>query len=168
MDSQSLTTDRRTVPADDHPTGHDLIAIDTWLPGPQPTDSDLELAAGREHPSRFWRCRACGAERNRPDEFAVPCPGGREPAVALDGGYSIEDERTHRALAADVTVEFLTFGPGYRVIEGDGTEYVVDVDAETCRCDDDVGPGNYCEHLRRADIAIRTGELPGPDGRYVR
>lgn len=85
-----------------------------------------------------------------------------------DGGYSVEDARTLRALSADLTVDWVTFGPGYRVEDADGSTYIVNVEAETCRCAAHRETGVYCEHLRRADLAIRTGELPRPDGSFVR
>lgn len=87
---------------------------------------------------------------------------------ASAGGYSIEDARTRRALLPDLVVSFLTFGPGYVVEHADGTRYVVDIEAETCGCDEHRETGVYCAHLRRADLAIRTGEIPDPDGYYLR
>lgn len=68
---------------------HRLDPVRVWLAGPAPTDVrrtvEPELPAG--HWSRFWRCRACGRERERPAEFRWPCSGGSgggEPALADD------------------------------------------------------------------------------------
>lgn len=157
-----------TIAAADHERGHDLIAIDAWLAGSRPTVAEIELTDGPEYRSRYWRCRACGAERARPDDFEAVCPGGRPAPVATDGGHSIEDPRAQRALAADLSVRWVRFGPGYLVEDGDGSTFAVNVETETCRCDDHRETGLYCAHLRRADLAIRSGELPDPDGRFVR
>lgn len=156
---------RPTVPAAEHPTAHSLIGIDVWLPGVPPTDCAIELTDGPSYRSRFWRCRACGEERSRPDDFETVCPGVATPAVVTDGGTSTEE--TERESTSELAVEFVTFGPGYGVVTPDGTRYIVDVEARTCRCDSQRETGEECVHLKRADHAIRTGELPGPDGRYV-
>lgn len=172
MDSPHQFDRRRTaptIPAAAHPTGHDLIAVSEWPPTAAAPDSDVELTPGREYRSRYWRCRACGRERNRRAEFDAPCPGHRPPRAVVDGGYSIEDERTRRALSSELTVQFLAFGPGYAVVDADrGERYIVDIRADSCSCGEPDERDPYCEHLRRVDLAVRTGELPGPDGRYVR
>lgn len=165
MDSGRLT-DRDRVVSPGDPNGHDRVAVEAWRPGAEPTDSELERSAGAGHRSRYWRCTACGEERQHRDEFTASCPAEATAAVAVDGGYRVDDRRTRRALAAELTVRFLAFGPHYAV-EGDGTRHVVDLDAETCSCGADAAE-DPCEHVRRADLAVRTGELPGPDGRYVR
>lgn len=164
MDSDPPSDRELSVPSGER--NHQLAAVDAWLPGAEPTDYDIALSADNEHRTRYWRCTACGQERDRRDAFTARCQAAGTTEVAVDGGYAVDDERTRRAMAADLTVRFLAFGSHYAV-EDDGTRYVVDVDAETCSCDAD--PGNApCLHLRRADLAIRTGELPGPDGRYAR
>ncbi len=171
MDSARADRDRHPESPSEpgpRPNGHDLIAVSEWLPGAEPTDADVELSNGREYRSRYWRCRACGEERNRRDEFETPCAVEGRPAPAFDGGYSIEDDRTRRALSGRLSVRFVRFGPGYAVETLDGERWFVDVEAEVCSCLDRDPDGAYCEHLRRVDLAIRTGELPGPDGRYVR
>lgn len=153
------------MPASEHPTGHDLIAIDTWLPGSMPTSASEAFPRGDEYRTRFWRCRACGAERRGPDEFETVCPGGSTLAVVTDGGSSAEEPE--RATSAKLTVQFVEFGPGYGVVTPDGTRLIVDIEARSCGCAEHRETSEECEHLARVDQAIRTGELPGPDGRYV-
>lgn len=155
------------IPAADHPTGHDLLAVDAWLPGTRPTEYAIELTSGPTYPARYWRCRACGEERTRPDEFESVCPGGPPVEVTTDGGYPTEDDRSGMDRSPELSVEFVTFGPGYAVDTADGERYFVNVETDTCSCDDHRENGADCVHLRRADLAIRAGELPGPDGRYV-
>lgn len=164
MDSEQPGDLERSVSSGER--SHQQVAVETWLPGAEPTDYDIELTAPDGHRTRFWRCTACGQERDRRDGFTPSCPAGRAAALTVDGGYAVDDERTRRSMAADLSVQFLAFGSGFAV-EDDGTRYVVDVDAETCSCD--AVPGDApCVHVRRADLAIRIGELPGPDGRYAR
>lgn len=157
----------RSIPAADHESGHDLIAVDAWLAGFPPRDAEIELTTGPAYRSRFWRCRACCAEHAHPDEFDMACPGVRPGSVTADGGYSIDDPETGRALSSELSVKWVRFGPDYLVEDG-GSTYTVNVEAETCRCVESREKGVYCEHLRRADLAVRTGELPDPDGRFVR
>lgn len=156
------------IPAAGHPTGHDLLAIDAWLPGTCPTEYVIELTTPPSYRVRYWRCRACGEERTRPDEFESVCPGGLPVAVVTDGGTSYEDEPNEPVRSTDVVVEFVTFGPGYAVDNFDGKGYFVDIVADTCSCDVHRETGIYCEHLRQANQAILTGELPCPDRSFVR
>ena len=130
-----------------------------------PTSASEALPGQDGYGTRFWRCRACGAERNGPDEFETVCPGGSSLAVVTDGGASVEEP--DRAASEKLTVQFVEFGPGYGVVTPDGTRYIVDIEARTCGCDEHAQSDVECEHLHRVDHAIKTGELPGPDGRYV-
>lgn len=84
------------------------------------------------------------------------------------GGYSVEDPRTRRALTEDMTVLFGDPGPVYAVNSGSGATYRVDVGAETCSCPDHRKRAVFCKHLRRVDLEIRAGLIPGPDGTFIR
>jgi hypothetical protein len=157
-----------TVPPTANPNDHDLIAISQWIPGSEPTNYGIDLTEGPAYETRFWRCRKCGQERNRRDEFAEPCPVDRLPNPVMEGGYSIDDPRTRRALSEDMIVHFGERGPIYDVESESGATYRVDVDAETCACPDHESREVFCKHLRRVDMGIRAGVLPGPDGTFVR
>ena len=146
---------------------HELVEITAWLPGHEPTGCSIDLREGDGYPSTYWRCRACGAERDRKKEFGERCPGPGKPTPRLDGGYSVDDARTRRALREAMVVEFVRLGPLYRVQSQSGNVYLVDVDAETCTCPDHSRRGGYCKHLRRVDLEIRVGTVPGPDGTFL-
>jgi hypothetical protein len=170
--NSTFDTDRRrivpTIPAVEHPTGHDLIAVEVWLPGSAPSDYDLDLAIGTEYRTRFWRCRACRAERNQPDEFESVCPGWPVEPILTDGGASAEDSGRESEPSSELTAQFLTFGPGYAVETAEGQRYIVDIEDESCSCEASRESSRPCVHLKRVTRAISTGELPGPDGRFVR
>ncbi|ELY77135.1 hypothetical protein C486_16830 [Natrinema gari JCM 14663] len=73
--------------------GHELVAIDEWLPGTEPTPYELNLTDSYEYRTRYWRCRKCGQERNHRDEFTTSCDNPK-PATALEAGdYSIDEPR---------------------------------------------------------------------------
>lgn len=170
MPPEPADTDRGIadrITAADHESGHDLIAIDAWLPGTRPTAYAVDLTDGPSYCERYWRCRACGAERSRPDDFDAVCSGVRPEPVVTDGGSRSEVGRSDPEPATDLRVDFLTFGPGYRVHGPNGDTFVVDIEARTCRCSEHREADGDCVHLRRVAEAIREGELPGPDGRYV-
>lgn len=164
--------DRSTDQPDPRRTDHSLVAVTEYLPGREPTDYDVDLTEGPPYTyrTRFWRCRKCGQERNRRSEFTEPCEGAPRPHPLSDGGYSIDDPRTRRALSEDMDVRFGTQGPVYAVESERGTTYEVDIDAETCTCPDwtERTPEGGCKHLRRVDLEIRTGVVPQPDGTFVR
>lgn len=130
-----------------------------------PTSASESVPPPDEYGTRFWRCRACGAERNRPDEFETVCPGGSTLAVVTDGGSSVEEPE--RPTSEKLTVQFVEFGSGYGVLTPDGTRFIVDIEARSCGCDEHRETSEECEHLARVDHAIKTGELPGPDGRFL-
>ena len=166
------TIDRdRSYPGDiAHLNGHELVAIDEWVPGKAPTVYDIDLTDGYEYRTRYWRCRNCSQERNRRDEFTDPCDDP-QPSTALEaGGYSIDDPRTRRALTEEMEVAFVEVGPIYDVHSQSGATYLVDIEEKTCSCPDfeQRQPDGGCKHLRRTDLEIRTGLVPAPDGTFVR
>jgi hypothetical protein len=64
-------------------------------------------------------------------------------------------------------VSLLQKGGIYEVQSESGNIYEVDVASETCTCPDfkKRNPSGGCKHLRRADLEIRGGNAPRPDGR---
>lgn len=171
MATADPSTQKRSLPTDvqtTHPNGHDLVAIAEWIPGKPPTDASIDLVDGHEYETRYWRCRKCGQERNRPREFGEPCAVEALPNPITDGGYTIEDGRTRRALTEDMRVHFGERGPRYVVDSESGSTYHVDVESETCTCPDHERRAIRCKHLRRVDLEVRAGLVPGPDGTFVR
>jgi hypothetical protein len=168
-DQEQHTESRRTV------RGHVLRAVEEYLPGPEPTEYPTSIGTGQEHRTRYWRCRRCGQERNRPKEFAENCDGERT-SVLEECGYSVADPRTRRALTEAMTVHFEERGARYRVESASATEsgadsettYVVDIGADTCSCPDHQHRGVECKHLRRVRLSIAAGSVPGPDGTFDR
>ncbi|WP_226483184.1 SWIM zinc finger family protein [Natrinema amylolyticum] len=148
--------------------GHELIAIDEWLPGREPTPYEIDLIDGYEYRTRYWRCRNCGQERNRRDEFRNQCETPVPSTPLEDGGYSVDDPRTRRALSEGMDVRFATLGARYEVVSVSGNTYEVDIEGETCTCPDFEyrQPDDGCKHLRRVDLEIRTGLVPAPDGTF--
>jgi len=169
---QKDTSDRdRIYPGDvARLNGHELIAIDEYLPGKEPTPYDIDLTDGYEYRTRYWRCRKCGQERNRRNEFSTPCDDPQPPTALEAGGYSIDEPRTRRALTEDMDVRFGQQGSVYDVFSESGSTYVVDVETETCTCPDFERrePDGGCKHIRRIDLEIRTGLVPAPDGTFLR
>ncbi|WP_233516828.1 SWIM zinc finger family protein [Haloferax sp. Atlit-6N] len=158
---------RQSVSTSTH-RGHDLVRVTEWLPGSKPTDYDIELSDGDGYRTRFWRCRNCGHERNRRDEFREPCRATPGRPLVSDGGYAVEDSRTWKALTESMTVRFGTVGPRYEVDSSSGNTYEVDIAAGTCSCPDHQKRGVECKHLRRVLFELRTRILPQPDGRFAR
>ncbi|WP_058365559.1 hypothetical protein [Haloparvum sedimenti] len=152
--------------------GHELLRVTERLPGREPTEYDIELTEGPpySYTTTYWRCRRCGQERNHREEFREPCPVERRPHPVTDGGYSIEEPRTRRALSEAIEVRFGEQGPRYLVESATGNTYEVDLAAEECTCPDarHRDPAGGCKHLRRVDIEVRTGTVPAPDGRFLR
>ncbi|WP_226007965.1 hypothetical protein [Natrinema salinisoli] len=147
---------------------HELIAIDEWLPGREPTPYEIDLTNGYEYRTRYWRCRNCGQERNRREEFSNQCETPAPPTPLEAGGYSIDEPRTRRALNEDMDVRFAMVGSLYEVVSDSGNTYEVDSESETCTCPDfeQRQPDDGCKHLRRVDLEIRTGLVPAPDGTF--
>ncbi|QRV17451.1 hypothetical protein JMJ58_21080 (plasmid) [Haloterrigena salifodinae] len=150
--------------------GHELVAIDEWLPGTEPTPYEIDLTDGFEYRTRYWRCQNCGQERNRRDEFSDPCETPDPPTPLEAGGYSIGEPRTRRALSEEMDVQFAEEGSIYEVVSESGNTYTVDLEAETCTCPDyeQRQPTDGCKHLRRVDLEIRTGITPTPEGTFNR
>lgn len=150
--------------------GHELVAVDEWLPGAEPTPYEIDLTDGYEYRTRYWHCRNCGQERNRRREFSDPCEAPDPPTPLEAGDYSIDEPRTRRALSGDMDVRFVSVGSTYEVVSESGNTYTVDIEAETCTCPDceQRQPAGGCEHLRRVDLEIRTGIIPTPDGTFNR
>ena len=170
--NQKNTSDRnRNFPGDiARLHGHQLVAIDEWLTGTEPSPYDIDLTDGYEYRTRYWRCKKCGQERNHRNGFATPCEEPQPPTALEVGGYSIDEPRTRRALSEDMDVRFASVGPTYEVISESGNTYTVDVEEETCTCPDceQRQPVGGCKHLRRVDLEIRTGIILGSDGTFVR
>jgi len=95
---------------------HELIAIDEWLPGREPTPYEIDLTNGYEYRTRYWRCRNCGQERNRREEFSNQCGTPAPPTPLEAGGYSIDEPRTRRALNEDMDVRFAMVGSLYELL----------------------------------------------------
>ncbi|MWV38869.1 hypothetical protein [Natrialba sp. INN-245] len=170
--TQTDTSDRdRSYPGDvARLHGHELVAIDEWLPGTESSPYDIDLTEGYEYRTRYWRCKKCGQERNRRDEFTNPCEEPQPPSALEAGEYSIDESRTRRALTEDMDVRFGQNGPTYEVFSESGSTYVVDIEKETCTCPDFERrqPDGGCKHLRRVDLEIRTGLVPAPAGTFIR
>ena len=90
---QKHTSDRdRSFPGDIvRLHGHQLVAIDEWLAGAEPSPYDIDLTDSYEYRTRYWRCRKCGQERNHRNEFSTPCDEPQPPTALEAGGYSIDE-----------------------------------------------------------------------------
>lgn len=164
---QSNDSGTRDETETENENGHLLISVVEYLPGKEPTDYDIDLTEGYEYRTRFWRCRNCGQERNRRSEFREPCEA-EPPNPVADGGYSIDDPRTRRALTEEMDIRFGARGSIYEVRSSSGNTYEVDVAAKTCTCPDHAKREIECKHFRRVDLEIRAGKIPQPDGTFVR
>ncbi len=151
---------------------HQLLRVAEWVPGREPTDSYVELPDPqvREYRTSYWRCEKCGQERNDVEDFIESCTIESSTDAVTDGGYSIDDPRTRRAITEAIDVRFGTCGPQYVVHSESGNTYVVDIAARSCSCPDyeKRDPVNGCKHIRRVDMEIRAAKTPRPDGRFVR
>ncbi len=150
--------------------GYELVAVDEWLPGTEPTLYEIDLTNGFEYRMRYWHCRNCGQERTRRRECSDHCETPDPLTQLKTGGYSIDEPRTRRALSEDMDVRFASVGSTYEVVSESGNTYTVDVEAETCPCPDyeQRQPAGGCKHLRHVDIEIRTGIILAPDGTFNR
>ena len=154
--------------------GHRLVAVETRVPGREPSDVTLDELRPRGYPTRFWRCRRCGRERSRREDFRRPCAVAANGDDEASGGEARDDEskvspRTRRAIREDMTVERRT-GARYTVVGESGTEYLVDIAAWTCSYPDfrERAPEDGCKHLQRVDLDVRAGNVPRPDGEHMR
>lgn len=80
--SRTTTDDRNRAYSGDvaRLNGHELLAIDEWLPGKAPTPYDIDLTDGYEYRTRYWGCRNCGQERNQRSEFDSRCTAPQLPS----------------------------------------------------------------------------------------
>lgn len=151
--------------------GHVLVQVTEQLPGDRPTDSVIDLSEGDSYKARYYRCRHCGQERNQPSDFRERCEAYEAESLIGDGGYSIDDPRTRRALTEQMGVRFGRRGPNYEIDSESGNTYLVNIAESTCTCPDFVKRrddlGNLgCKHLRRVELSIRARVVPGPDGTF--
>ncbi|UHQ98191.1 hypothetical protein HYG81_19010 (plasmid) [Natrinema zhouii] len=146
--------------------GHELIAIDEWPPGKEPTPYEINLTDGFEYRTRYLRCRNCGQERNRRGVFNDQCE--TPPAPLEAGGFSIDEPRTCRTLSENMDVSFASVGSLYEVISESGNTYNVDIEGEMGSCPDfeQCQPDDGCKHLRRVGLEIHMGLVPTPDGTF--
>lgn len=149
--------------------GHNLIEVIERVPGREPTDVAIDLSdsTSTDYKTRYWRCVHCGQERNRQSDFDTPCDGAPETPLS-DGGYTIEDPRTRRALLEAIDVHFDSPGGEYTAHSESDYVYEVDIENDTCSCPDHRKRGVVCKHLRRVILEIAAGEIPGLDGTFVR
>lgn len=122
------------------------------------------------------------AERNDDDGSGTATDGGQ--VVIEDASGSISDTnmeridestsadsmiapRTRRAHEEEMDVSLFRKGGIYEVRSESGNVYEVDVADGSCTCLDwqRREPEDGCKHLRRADMAIKAGIVPRPDGR---
>jgi hypothetical protein len=91
----------------------------------------------------------------------------QQPTVSDEEHQEDSDPRTERARTEEMDVSLLRKGGVYEVESASGNTYEVDVASKTCTCPDFTKrqPSGGCKHLRRADIEIRSGSVPRPDGR---
>ncbi len=129
--------------------GHELVAIDEWLPGIEPSPYEVNLIDSYEHRTRYWRCRNCVQERNRRDDFVKPCEDSQLSTPLETGGYSIDEPRTRLALTEKINVQFVQPGPIYEVDSENRNKYVVDIEDKTYTCPDfeQRRPDGGCKHL---------------------
>ena len=156
-----------------NPNGHELTLVSERIPGKRPTEYDIDLSEGNSYYSRFYRCLTCGQERNRPEHFREPCDAAEPSTPLSDGGYSIDDARTRRALTENMEVRFAEVGPVYDVRSASGNSYEVDIEQARCSCPDWQHRGETlgrqgCKHLRRTNLEIAAGLVPQPNGRFRR
>lgn len=151
---------------------HDLVAVTESVPYPESTDAAVDLQdPPTQYRTRFLRCRRCGQERNDRSAFPATCEGA-DPHPLSEGGYTVEDPRTRRALTEAMEVQYGATGPRYPVHSERGAIYEVDLESWTCTCPDfqkrgdDLSGG--CKHLRRADLEVRAGLCPDPEGHFRR
>lgn len=170
---------RRTLPPEPaqreirNPNGHELTIVSERVPGKRPTEYDIDLSEGDSYTARFYRCQNCGQERNHPEHFCEPCDAPEPSTPLSDGGYSIEEPRTRRALTENMDVQFAEKGPIYDVLSESGNTYEVDIDEGHCSCPDwqkrgDILGRKGCKHLRRTNLEVATGQVPQPNGTFTR
>ncbi|WP_224337820.1 hypothetical protein [Haloprofundus halobius] len=91
----------------------------------------------------------------------------RQHTIGKDLSQEELEPRTKRARTEEMDVSLLQKGGIYEVQSESGNIYEVDVASKTCTCPDFTkrNPSGGCKHLRRADLDVRSGNVPRPDGR---
>jgi len=96
-----------------------------------------------------------------------PTEAIQQPTIGEDPSQEELEPRTKRARNEEMDVSLLQKGGIYEVQSESGNIYEVDIASKTCTCPDFTkrNPSGGCKHLRRADLEIREGNVPRPDGR---
>jgi hypothetical protein len=98
---------------------------------------------------------------------STPTEAIRQPTIGEDPSQEELEPRTKRARNEEMDVSLLQKGGIYEVQSESGNIYEVDIASKTCTCPDfkKRNPSGGCKHLRRADLEVRSGNVPRPDGR---
>ena len=98
---------------------------------------------------------------------STPAEAVQQPTIGEDPSQEELEPRTKRARTEEMDVSLLQKGGIYEVQSESGNIYEVDIASKTCTCPDFTkrNPRGGCKHLRRADLEIRGGNVPRPDGR---
>jgi len=98
---------------------------------------------------------------------STPTEAIQQPTIGEDQSQEELDPRTKRARTEEMDVSLLQKGGIYEVQSESGNIYEVDIASKTCTCPDFTkrNPRGGCKHLRRADLEVRSGNVPRPDGR---
>ncbi|MCU4718070.1 hypothetical protein [Halapricum hydrolyticum] len=98
---------------------------------------------------------------------STPTEAIQQPTIGEDPSQEELEPRTKRARTEEMDVSLLQKGGIYEVQSESGNIYEVDIASKTCTCPDFTkrNPSGGCKHLRRADLEIRGGNAPRPDGR---
>jgi hypothetical protein len=98
---------------------------------------------------------------------STPTEAVQQPTIGEDPSQEELEPRTKRARNEEMDVSLLQKGGIYEVQSESGNIYEVDIASKTCTCPDfkKRNPSGGCKHLRRADLEIRGGNAPRPDGR---
>ena len=98
---------------------------------------------------------------------STPTEEIQQPTIDEDPSQETLEPRTKRARTEEMDVSLLQKGGLYEVQSESGNIYEVDIASETCTCPDFTkrNPSGGCKHLRRADLEVRSGNVPRPDGR---
>jgi len=96
-----------------------------------------------------------------------PTEAIQQPTIGEDPSQEELEPRTKRARTEEMDVSLLQKGGIYEVQSESGNIYEVDIASKTCTCPDFTkrNPSGGCKHLRRADLEVRSGNVPRPDGR---
>ena len=98
---------------------------------------------------------------------STPTEAIRQPTIGEDPSQEELEPRTKRARNEEMDVSLLQKGGIYEVQSESGNIYEVDIASKTCTCPDfkKRNQSGGCKHLRRADLEVRSGNVPRPDGR---